>query len=344
MQQKSFGKLPSGERLVRIEKSPNYKEGTFRNLEATPMMAEGVSYPKMLYEFFFKEVAGQVPDAALPSIQTDLKTVSSDKSLIIWFGHSSYLIKINGKNILVDPVFSERTSPVQYAGSKRFEGTGVYTIDDFPDIDVVIITHDHYDHLDYNSILQLKSKAKLFCTSLGVGSHLAYWGIDEKSIVEFDWWDTQTILPGIDLTAAPARHFSGRGFTRFKTLWSSFILKTADAKIFIGGDSGYDSTFRTIGQKFGPFDIALLECGQYDVKWPYIHMLPEQTAQAAVDLRTNVLMPVHWGKFKLANHAWRDPIERVSIRASELQLRITTPRIGETVEIGGNYPVSVWWQ
>jgi L-ascorbate metabolism protein UlaG (beta-lactamase superfamily) len=343
IQQDSFGKHPSEKRLERILKSPNYRDGSFQNLLETPMMAEGVSYPKMLVEFLSGGV-DQQPGTPLPSVKTELKTWSPDKPTIIWFGHSSYLIKIQQKNILVDPVFSQRTSPVQYMGTKSFDGASVYSISDLPDsIDVVIISHDHYDHLDHNSILQLKPKTKLFCTALGVGSHLSHWGIDEKKIIEFDWWESQSILPGFELTSAPARHFSGRGFVRNKTLWSAFILQVQNTRIFIGGDSGYDGTFKTVGEKYGPFDIALLECGQYDLKWPYIHMMPEEVAQASLDLQAKVLMPVHWGKFKLANHPWKEPMERVLKRANELNVSVTTPLIGEPVEIGGTYPASAWW-
>ena len=343
MQQKTFGKLPSGKRLERIMQSPNYRDGSFQNMEKTEMMAENVSYPKLMYNFLFATITGSEPTQLLPSIKTDLKSLSASEPLIIWFGHSSYLIKIDGKNILVDPVFSERASPVQYAGSNNFPIHWPYSIDDFPDINVVIITHDHYDHLDYNSILKLKTKAKLFYTSLGVGSHLEYWGIDSTKIIEFDWWQTEQIVEGMELIATPARHFSGRGFTRNKTLWSSFVLKAKNKKIFIGGDSGYDASFKTIGEKYGPFDLSILECGQYNPQWPFIHMMPEQTAQAAIDLGGKILLPVHWAKFKLALHPWKEPIERVTKEAELLKLNVTTPLIGEVVRLDSPVHKTRWW-
>ena len=343
MQQKSFGKLPRGARQQRIEQSPNYRNGSFQNLDETPMMIEGVSYFSMLREFF-KDKPERYPQASIPTVKTDLRTFISDTPAIVWFGHSSYLILINGKRILVDPVFSDRPSPVQYLGTKSFEGARIYSTDDFPEIDALIITHDHYDHLDYNSISKLKSKAIKFYAPLGVGQHLAHWGVDENSITEFDWWDTEEVFPGMQLTSTPARHFSGRGFIRNKSLWTSYVLKTGTHNIFIGGDSGYDAAFKVIGEKHGPFDIALLECGQYDRQWPLIHMMPEETVQASIDLKAEVLMPVHWGKFVLANHAWKDPITRAKKQAEVLEVKITTPRIGEPIILGSDLPSTEWWK
>jgi L-ascorbate metabolism protein UlaG (beta-lactamase superfamily) len=342
MQQKSFGKLPKGERKQRIEQSPNYKNGAFQNRIETPMMAEDVSYFGMIREFL-KDKPATYPHSKIPSIKTDLKTLAADTPSIVWFGHSTYLITLNNKRILVDPVFSERASPVQYAGSKAFDGSMVYSMDDFPNIDLLIISHDHYDHLDYNTVLKLKATVKMFCVPLGVGQHLAHWGVDESQITEFDWWDSREVLPGFNLTSTPARHFSGRGFTRNKTLWSSYVLQTDSTKIFIGGDSGFDDAFKEIGEKFGPFDIAMLECGQYDLQWPNIHMMPEETVQAGVDLKANVLMPVHWGKFVLANHPWKEPIQRAKKHAETLNIKVATPIIGEPIILGGEIPSSEWW-
>jgi len=342
MQQKSFGKLPRGARQQRIEQSPNYRNGSFQNLDETPMMIEGVSYFSMLREFF-KDKPERYPQASIPTVKTDLRTFISDTPAIVWFGHSSYLILINGKRILVDPVFSDRPSPVQYLGTKSFEGARIYSTDDFPEIDALIITHDHYDHLDYNSISKLKSKAIKFYAPLGVGQHLAHWGVDENSITEFDWWDTEEVFPGMQLTSTPARHFSGRGFIRNKSLWTSYVLKTGTHNIFIGGDSGYDDAFKVIGEKHGPFDIALLECGQYDRQWPLIHMMPEETVQAAVDLKAKILLPVHWSKFVLALHPWDEPVNRVLAKAAELNVKVTTPMIGEPVVLNVSYPNKQWW-
>jgi L-ascorbate metabolism protein UlaG (beta-lactamase superfamily) len=344
MQQKSFGKLPSAKRLERIEKSKHYHNGKFENLISTPKVAEGVSYMGMMRDFFFSKGIDRTPTVTLPSVTTDLKHLPEDSLSITWFGHSSYLIHDQGKNILVDPVFSERASPVQFAGMKSYDGTMVYNIEDFPELDMVIISHDHYDHLDYNSIVKLKSKTKKFCVPLGVGAHLVYWGVNEDQIQEFDWWESADVFPEVNLTSTPARHFSGRGFSENKTLWSSYVLSIHGYKIFIGGDSGYDDTFKNVGNKFGPFDLVILECGQYDAQWPYIHMMPEETIQAALDLKAETLLPVHWGKFTLALHPWKEPIERALEKAKSLPLRITTPLIGEPVLLNKTLPTKNWWR
>ena len=212
----------------------------------------------------------------------------------------------------------------------------------FSRIDVLLITHDHYDHLDYQSILELKGKVKHFVTSVGVGSHLERWGIPAEQITELAWGE-QTEVSGLKFTATSARHFTGRLFKRNQTLWSAFILQTPAYKLYLGGDSGYDTHFKEIGEQHGPFDLAILECGQYHDYWRDIHMFPEQTVQAAVDLRASVLMPVHWGKFSLALHDWDEPIRRVYKSAEELGQQITTPVMGEMVTLGGPYPSRQWW-
>ena len=343
---KTFGSNPSGKELDRIKVSSNYKGGIFQNLSETQSLAKGASFVKIMWRFFNKP-KNTAPRKRLPSVKTDLKSFSTGEPVIIWFGHSSYFIHINGKNILVDPVLSGYASPFSFTGGS-FKGSDAYSVDDFPELDLLILTHDHYDHLDHITVKKLRSKTKSICTSLGVGSHLKYWGVDPGIITEFDWWDSKRIgdntsTDSIELTAAPARHFSGRSHTRNKTLWSSFILKSGDYKIYVGADSGYDSHFKTIGEKHGPFDIAMLECGQYNEWWPYIHMMPEETVQAAVDLRTKMLMPVHWGKFALGLHPWDEPVKRVTAKAKELNMPITTPLIGEPVIINSSYPDSQWW-
>jgi L-ascorbate metabolism protein UlaG (beta-lactamase superfamily) len=189
----------------------------------------------------------------------------------------------------------------------------------------------------------LKERTRLFCVGLGVGEHLESWGVSQDKILEFDWWEGQEVLQGVKLTSTPARHFSGRGFTRNKTLWSSFVLEVGGYKLFIGGDSGFDDSFKEIGDKYGPFDLAMLECGQYDVQWPYIHMQPEETVRAALALRTRVFLPVHWGKFTLANHPWRDPIEKAVKFAKAYGAEITAPKIGEPVVLNEKMPFEEWW-
>ena len=342
MQQKSFGKLPSGERLERLKKSPHYKNDRFQNLVGTPTLAKDASYVGMMVDFMSKGVDRE-PSKDLPVVRTDLKTLKNEQPTIVWFGHSSFLVQMKGRNILVDPIFSLRPSPVQYVGSKSYPGTMAFTPGDFPHIDAIIISHDHYDHLDYNTITAMKERTDLFCVPLGVSEHLLHWGVAQEKIREFDWWDSMTLFDDFQLTSTPARHFSGRGFQRDKTLWSSYALVTPGYKIFIGGDSGYDSSFKTIGEKFGQFDIAMLECGQYDKQWPNIHMMPEETVQAAKDLNAQVLLPVHWGKFTLALHPWSEPVRRALNHAEKLGVNVTTPLIGEPIVLGNNLPTRHWW-
>jgi len=343
MQQATFGKDPSGKQLERILKSSHYKDGKFQNLHETPMLAPDVSYPKLILDFFLTKHPNTEPDKTLPSVQTDLKAILSDKPIIVWFGHSSYLIKTNGKNFLMDPVFSGNASPVSFTG-KSYPGADVYSTDDFPELDGVLISHDHYDHLDYKTILKLNEKTKHFYVPLGIGTHLMHWGIDENKISEFDWWEDIDLGDSVRITSTPAKHFSGRGFGRFKSLWTSYVIQTPTHRFYLGGDSGYDDHFKEIGDKFGPFDIVFLECGQYNVKWPFIHMMPEQTVQASIDLKAKVLMPVHWGKFTLATHPWNESIERATKAADSLNVKLTTPKIGEPILIDSSYPNEKWWR
>ncbi|GAB4034136.1 MBL fold metallo-hydrolase [Spirosoma jeollabukense] len=341
MQQGPFGRDPAGIRLDRITHSPNYHDGAFQNLELTPVMPENVSYVGMMRDFIKKD-KDNIPPRPIPSIKTDLKALPDSVPTIVWFGHSSYLIKSKGVTVLVDPVFSGYTSPVSFFG-KAFAGADVYKVDDMPDIDMLVLSHDHYDHLDFETITKLIPKVRKFYTALGVGAHLERWGVPADRIVEFDWWESQPVATDISLTAVPARHFSGRSFTRGKTLWTAFVLKLHGYNLYLGGDSGYGTHFRAIGEKYGPFDLAILECGQYGKDWPHIHMFPEEVAQAAQDLRAKTILPVHWAKFSLAIHSWNEPIKRLTKKAAEENLNVTTPQIGEPLMVDNYYPKTVWW-
>ena len=336
-----YGKLPSGERLKRIQSAPNYKKGEFTNISHTPAMAEDASFFKTMREFLNKP-KNVKPLKPIPIVKTDLKKLNSESPVVVWFGHSSYLIKLNKTTVLVDPVFSGNAAPVSCM-VRAFKGSDGYKAEDMPQVDVLLLTHDHYDHLDYKTILKLKSKVKKVVCSLGVGSHLEHWGYDKKIIHELNWWEDYQYLD-LRFTATPGRHFSGRGIKRGQTLWASYVLKTAQHQLFLGGDSGYDSHFKEIGEKFGPFDLVLLEAGQYNKSWPHIHMMPEQTVQAAIDLNAKVLLPVHWGKFTLAMHAWDDSIKRVINKAAELNVSIATPKIGEPYHLDEKPVFESWWK
>src|SRR5436190_2297511 len=342
MSLKIAGRLPSGKLLERIKRSPNYKDGAFQNLSLTPMKPERISYWKMIREFY-KKHPNKTPSKKIPSIKTDLNKINSSGPVLIWFGHSSYFIRIGNKNFLIDPVFSGNASPLSFM-IKAFPGTNEYDVEDMPPIDYLILTHDHYDHLDFKTIRKLRNKVNHIYCSLGISSHLKYWDIEKSKIIEMDWWKTEELSNDMRLITTPARHFSGRGLKRGQTLWSSFILKTSTHNLFLGGDSGYDNHFKKIGIEYGPFDLAILEAGQYNTMWPYIHMMPEETVQAAIDLKAKKLLPVHWGKFSLAMHEWDEPIKRVLAKANELDVKILTPKIGEPVFLDNDFQHTDWWE
>jgi L-ascorbate metabolism protein UlaG (beta-lactamase superfamily) len=228
---------------------------------------------------------------------------------------------------------------------KAFAGTDIYKAGDVPEIDYLFITHDHYDHLDYKTILQLKPKVRKVICPLGVGEHLQYWGYKGLDIIETDWYEAVGLAGGLKVKALPARHFSGRGFKRNNTLWCSFLLQTPSMKIFLGGDSGYDSHYREIGSKYGPVDIAIMENGQYNAAWRYIHHLPEDLIKAIQDLKAKKVLPVHSGKFSLSNHAWDEPLETLSQLIKQTDTRLLTPMIGQVVELNEeNQQFSYWWR
>ncbi len=343
MQGAQFGASPSGERLLKIRQSPNYRDGQFQNRSLTPQLTEDASLFSVMRKFFFDRTPNKIPPAPLPSRKTDLLNLDPGSQILVWFGHSSYFIQVDGKKILVDPVFSGNASPLSFT-TKSFKGSDVYTVADFPKIDFLFISHDHWDHLDYKTILQLKPTVGKIITSLGVGAHLASWGFDKNKIIEMDWNEEAVLGDGFIVNSVTARHFSGRSFKRNQTIWSSFVLKTPRKKIFIGGDSGYDRHFKEIGNQFGPFDLAILENGQYNLSWKYIHMLPEETVQAAIDLRAKKLLPVHWAKFNLSLHAWNEPILRIMKEAEKKNMNLLHPMIGETVHLDIEQKFENWWE
>ncbi len=343
MQQPRFGRKPTGARLERIKQSPHYRDGQFQNESFTPDLAEGANYLKVMINFFFGKSKLNTPAAPLPSQKTDLLHLDPNENILVWFGHSSYFMQVDGKKFLVDPVLSGHASPVNFT-TPAFKGTDVYSVADLPDIDYLLISHDHYDHLDYKTILELKPKVKQVVTGLGTGEHFEFWGYDPTRIIEKDWNETAELGGDFKVHITPGRHFSGRGFSRNAALWVSMVLQTPNHKIFVGGDSGYDQHFKKIGEKFGGFDLALLECGQYNEDWKYIHMMPEETVLAAKELRAKKLMPVHWAKFSLALHDWNEPIQRAVAEAVKQNVPVVAPLIGQKVELDGDQTWPQWWK
>lgn len=343
LQRPEFGKLPSGKRLERIKQSPNYRDGSFQNINHTPDLTEGVTYYAVMKEFLFSEKKRNKPVDTIPSKKTDLFKLDPSENVLVWFGHSSYFIQLDGKKILVDPVLSGSASPLAFT-TRSFPGTDVYTPTEIPDIDYLFISHDHWDHLDYKTLKELQPRIGKVICGLGTGEHLEYWGFDVNKIIEKDWNEEIPLEDGFVAFTAPARHFSGRGFSRNKSLWTSFILRSPSKQIYIGGDSGYDTHFREIGEKFGRIDLAIIENGQYDKSWRYIHLLPDEFIQAAADLNAQTIFPVHSSKFALGNHAWDDPLKTVMQLNEKTQRRFITPMIGEQVNLNDSTQTfSRWW-
>lgn len=326
---KQFGKSPTKKRKQQYAQLSHYRNGSFQNLIDTPALVEGVSIVQVLLNFF-KKHPGTIPKSPLPTVQTDIKSIPIEEDVLIWFGHSSYYLQLDGKRILVDPVFSGNVSPLRNM-LPSFLGTNTYQVDDFPDLDILMITHDHWDHLDYETVERLKGRVGTVVCGLGVGQHFEYWGWDPAQIKEGDWYDEWRVAHMFRIIWTPARHFSGRLFKRNTTLWTSYVLETSHYKLFLGGDGGYAPHFKEIGNRFGPFDVAILECGQYNENWPYIHSQPHEVLVEIRDLKAQYLMPVHHSKFKLANHPWEEPLKLVTAVAQDFGTPIVIPKIGAVV-------------
>jgi L-ascorbate metabolism protein UlaG (beta-lactamase superfamily) len=342
-----FGENPTGERLKRIQASPNFKDGTFQNLVPTSLNMSAGKLVSATWKML-TGVPGAEPTDTIQTVPFDQTVFEGnggpEQVAISWFGHSSLLIRIQGKTLLTDPVFSERASFASFSGPKRFPFDHYMDVDELPPVDAVVLSHDHYDHLDYETFTKLKGKVSRFFVPLGVGAHLEKWGIAPDQITELDWHESVK-FDDLTLVCAPARHFSGRGLTnRNGTLWASWVLQGTQKRVYYGGDTGYYAGLKTIGEQYGPFDIALLECGAYNEDWIDIHMMPEQTAQAQLDVKGDLLIPIHWGKFNLALHTWRDPIRRLVKKSAELGTKVATPRIGEVVVLGSTVPTGRWWE
>ncbi|HDR7356254.1 MBL fold metallo-hydrolase [Bacillus wiedmannii] len=292
---------------------------------------------------YFKMKSKLRPVKNLPIVLSDKNNESLES--VTWFGHSASLVKIEGKTLLLDPMFGDASSPFPLFNSKRYSGAFSLERENLQEIDAIIISHNHYDHLNYKSIMQLKDRAKHFYVPTGVAQYLMKWGVSPSKISEHNWWD-EIIFDNIKLVCAPARHFSGRSMTdRDCSLWCSWLILGQETKVFFSGDSGYAPHFKEIGDKYGPFDLTLMECGQYDLRWSAIHMLPEETVQAHIDVKGELLLPIHWGAFTLALHEWSDPIERVTKEAKRLGVKIVTPQIGESTTLKStDYPSSDWWR
>ena len=340
---RSTGSPPSGERLARIQESPHYRDGRFVN----GLERHDWSYLKLTYKFMTSSSKYRSPQDSLPILtrsRTDYDTAPESGVRVTWLGHSTLLVELDGKTLLVDPVWGDRASPFTWAGPKRFHPPPL-ALDELPHIDAVVISHDHYDHLDYPTIIALGNKIPHYVVPLGVGSHLEAWGIAPERIVERDWWG-EVLLDDVRLVATPARHFSGRSIVmadQNKTLWSGWAFIGPMHRVYYSGDTAMSPDFEEIGNRLGPFDITMIETGAYNAMWADVHLGPEQALQAHLMVRGKLYMPVHWGTFDLALHGWTEPVERVLAAAKSLGISVFVPRPGQRFEPQQVPELVRWW-
>ena len=341
-----FGEPPTAEEQQAYARADNYADGKFVNPTPTSINMSLSTMASVMRDYV-RGVPQGVPDGPPPVVPLDSATIvaaSDTLTRITWFGHSAVLLEIDGQRLLLDPMLGKVPAPHPWLGQSRFSEGLPIAIEQLPAIDAVLISHDHYDHLDYGSIRRLKDKVTDFYVPLGVGAHLRRWGVAESAIHELNWWD-EAHPDGLNLVFTPARHFSGRGLTdRNATLWGSWVIRGKQDTLYFSGDGGYGPHFARIGERYGPFNLAMIECGQYDTRWAQIHMMPEESVQAARALRARRVLPIHWGAFRLALHPWTDPVERITARAKEWGVPLTTPKIGEAVVVSEKvFPTSTWW-
>lgn len=323
--------------------SPQFRNGKFANPARMHEYTAG-EQARVWWTFMFDKPSGTVPAEAIP-VQALSKAalLGAPDNTMYRLGHSTVLIKLAGEFYLTDPMFSNRASPVQWAGPLRFHAPPI-SLDELPPIKAVILSHDHYDHLDHATIMALAAKTSYFLTPPGVGDRLLDWGVDPVKVRQLDWWQ-ETELDGVRFAATPSQHFSGRSLTdRNSTLWASWVIQHQDLRLFFSGDTAYFAGFKEIGNKYGPFDVALLETGAYDKQWPDVHMMPEQTMQAFLDLKGAWLLPIHNGTFDMALHRWQEPMEQIAMLAKERGVALATPTIGEPLDLKRPHVGLPWWR
>jgi len=341
-----FGGTVSGERLKMAQASPHYHDGEFANTPPHPPLESGDAWGYLIEQFFGDQT--RVPPSAIPISVIPLESIQAEPHTglrAIWFGHSSVYVELDGFRLLVDPVFSEYASPFNGIGPKRTHPPPI-TLADLPRIDVVMISHDHYDHLDMRTIQFLSPKGTQFLVPLGVGAHLDEWEIPESQITELDWWES-TEIAGLKIICTPAQHYSSRGIFDYKeTLWSSWSVMGSKHRFFYSGDSGYSNHFQSIGSQLGPFDLSIMKIGQYGpgASWIYSHMDPEEAIEAHLAVRARRMLPVSWGTFNIAFHDWDEPIRRAVQAANEKNVDLVTPRVGDVVTAGKPFNSYPWWE
>ena len=342
----SFGALPSGERKERILRSPNYRDGRFQNRYPMPPSLQRPSLGdrvKILWRFLFDRPKDVRPTDSIPVVRHDLKKLDRSEDLIVWFGHSGYLLQMDGVRYLIDPVFVEG-APFGIMNA-FFRGTKVFDVADLPEIDYLIITHDHWDHLDYHVAKELQRRVRKVYTGLGVGAHLERWGYRPDQIVELDWDESTPTTEGGRVHCLPTQHFSGRGLTSAQSLWASFVLQGTKHSVYVGGDGGFSPHYAVIGKQFPQLDLAILENGQYSEQWSGIHMLPEHLGETMHALGAKRILTVHHAKFALSMHPWKEPLEHAKRLRDEEGLPILMPRIGQIVRYtDSTFTTDDWWE
>ncbi len=330
-------------KMNKINKSKQFNNDKFNNYKPSPDWGFFKMLP-IMWDFLVTN-NDRKPDIELPIKKVEFNQITnakSDELKVTWIGHSSQMINIDGKLILTDPIFEKKTA---FMGPSRYNGDVPLNIDDLPEIDLVLISHNHYDHLNSYTIEKIHPKVKQFIVPLLVGAELEKMGVPREKIIELDWWEETTPFEDFLIAFTPTQHFSGRGlFDRDETLWGSYVIQGPHHKIYFSGDSGYFKGFKEIGDKYGPFDYTFMECGAYNEKWRFVHMMPEETVQAHLDLKGKILQPIHWGTFNLALHAWYDPMVRVSKAADSLGVQLSTPIVGETITVDENLATERWWE
>ena len=342
--QPKFGRLPFGSRLTRIQASPHFVNGKFQCLEPVEVMAKDESRLAATIKFLTRDSKGLVPEQPMASKKTEIASLSRDEDVLIWLGHSSYYLQLGGWRVLIDPVFSDYGSPIFFV-NRAFPGSNIYTAEDFPTVDVLAITHDHWDHLDYASVMALRPKVRHIVCPLGVGEYFEQWGFDPAILHEEDWDTEIPLTKNFSIHILPSQHFSGRFLTQNPTEWCAFAFTMPRRKVFISGDGGYGAHFAAIGKRFGGFDLAIMENGQYNESWHKIHLLPKETAQASEDVGARQVLTSHNGKFALALHPWKEPYLEMEKYSAGRSYEWLTPKIGETVRIGEKgQTFSRWWE
>jgi L-ascorbate metabolism protein UlaG (beta-lactamase superfamily) len=340
---KQFGGKVTPELKKKYAQSPQWKRKKFYNLQKTGVDIKPWHLPRLIYRQLFDK-KGRIPDNPLPITPFDKVAflAPSDKVKFVWFGHSVVLIRMQGQTILIDPMFGPNAAPVAPFAVARFSENTLSIIDQLPQIDLMLLTHDHYDHLDLDSMEKLMPKIKKYYVALGAARHLQKWGVAGEDISEFDWWHEKEI-EGIKITYTPTRHASGRAIAdQSCCLWGGWSIQSAKNKVWFSGDGGYGDHFREIGERLGPFDFGFMECGQYNELWHNIHLYPEESVQAATDAQVKKIMPVHWAGFALAMHHWKEPIERFTTEADKKRQSYIVPQLGEIVsDFTKKY--SAWW-